>query len=306
MYTIGQASIRAGVSVALLRQWERRYGVVQPDRTASGYRVYDEDAIARFRAMRTLVDEGWSPSAAATEIIGRDARGIALPGSVDRPVSPAGAAVPTAPQDLPDAFLAASVAFDTVRLERVLDEMFAQGTFEHVAETQLLPALRGLGEAWAAGSIDVAVEHAASHAILRRLAAAYEAAGHPTGGGRRVLVGLPPGARHELGALIFAVTARRAGLDVLYLGADLPVRDWLEAVRKADASAVVIGAVAGGDIESANDVRDAIEADRPDVLIAFGGGAATAMEGSSGVVVLPPALTEAVDAIRMALADGVP
>ena len=37
MYTIKQASLRSGVSVPLLRQWKRRYDVVHPARTDSGF-----------------------------------------------------------------------------------------------------------------------------------------------------------------------------------------------------------------------------------------------------------------------------
>ena len=39
MYTIKQAAARSGVGVSLLRAWERRYGVVHPVRTPSGYRL---------------------------------------------------------------------------------------------------------------------------------------------------------------------------------------------------------------------------------------------------------------------------
>ena len=62
MYTISEAADRAGVSAELLRAWERRYEIVTPRRTAAGYRLYDEAAIGRVRAMRGLVDEGWTPS----------------------------------------------------------------------------------------------------------------------------------------------------------------------------------------------------------------------------------------------------
>ena len=40
------------------RAWERRYGVVEPARTASGYRLYDETAIERLRTMRRLMYPG--------------------------------------------------------------------------------------------------------------------------------------------------------------------------------------------------------------------------------------------------------
>src|SRR5690349_22977147 len=69
MYNIKQAAERAGVTIPVLRAWERRYGIVRPARTPSGYRRFDDEAIARVRAMRGLVDDGWSPSAAAAAIV---------------------------------------------------------------------------------------------------------------------------------------------------------------------------------------------------------------------------------------------
>ena len=69
MYTIKQAAARTGVPVSLLRAWQSRYGVVEPSRTAAGYRLYDDEAIERLRSMRALVDAGWSPSAAARAIL---------------------------------------------------------------------------------------------------------------------------------------------------------------------------------------------------------------------------------------------
>ena len=69
MYTIKQAALRSGVAVPLIRAWERRYGVVHPDRTAGGYRIYDEPAIARLRAMRGLIEQGWSAAQAATAVV---------------------------------------------------------------------------------------------------------------------------------------------------------------------------------------------------------------------------------------------
>ena len=46
MYNIKQAAARAGVTVPVLRAWERRYGIVSPDRTTSGYRQFDDADVA--------------------------------------------------------------------------------------------------------------------------------------------------------------------------------------------------------------------------------------------------------------------
>src|SRR4051794_14179003 len=68
MYTIKQASRLTGVSETSLRAWERRYGVVVPGRTESGYRLYDEEALAAVSAMRRLVAEGWTAAKAADAV----------------------------------------------------------------------------------------------------------------------------------------------------------------------------------------------------------------------------------------------
>ena len=306
MYTIKQAAARTGLTVPVLRAWERRYSVVRPARTASGYRVYDEVAIARLVAMRRLVDSGWSPSAAA---------GAITSGTAPEPTTSApSASAPSAGADegaahahlgLTEPFVEAAGRLDSDALERQLDEMFARGSFERVVEEHLLPAAVALGDAWAAGRIDVAAEHVASHAVLRRLAAAYQAAGRPVVESGAILVGLPPGSRHELGALAFAVAARRAGLPVLYLGPDLPVDDWVVSAGRMDARAAVIGSVTAADQGPARSVAVALRAARPELLIAFGGANPPAVgpgdETSRSPLVLPTGVTEAVQALRQAI-----
>ncbi len=295
MYTIKQAALRAGVSVQLLRAWERRYGIVRPDRTPSGYRLYDEAAIDRLRAMRRLVDEGWAASQAAREI---EAHGV--------PVSPAPSLRSQGngldrDTDMTQAFVEAAAELDDARLEAILDELFAASSFEHAVEQRVMPALRGLGDAWAAGTVSVAAEHAASHAVLRRLSAAFEAAGRldiesP------VLIGLPPGSRHELGALAFATAARRRGIGVVYLGADVPERSWRDAADVVGARGVVIGIPTPEDRESGEGVAHEMSA-MGDVVVAVGGLGATGAELPADVIRLPDDIPNAAAALEQALAD---
>ena len=302
MYTIKQASIRAGVSVPLLRQWERRYGIVRPARTGSGYRLYSDADIARVHAMRALVDDGWSPSTAAAAI--RQPADVAT--AAGHPTaSPDGAGVVDA--ELVQAFISAATTLDATGIDAALDDMLVRGSFEQTAERYLFPAMRAIGAAWAEGRADadgradIAVEHAASHAILHRLGAAYLAAGRPARDRRPILVGLPPGGRHELGALSFSIAARRSGLPILYLGADLPVQDWTQAVGRTHAAAAVIGVVAATDMRPARRVADALEEAYPDVRVAFGGPAAANLPPDDRRIRLPDGLAAAVDSLRAAL-----
>ena len=298
MYTIKQAAARTGVAVPTLRAWERRYGIVAPTRTPAGYRLYDEAALARLASMRRLVDSGWTASNAARAVL-ESSSGTAGNGQDAAAAAPDGAR-----SNLVDRFLAAAAAIDAPGVEATLDEMFASGSFERVAEAHLLPALAALGDAWAQGRVSVAAEHAASHAVQRRLASAFQAAGAPVAWRGTVLVGLPPGARHELGALAFGVAARRAGLPVLYLGPDLPVADWVRTAAGTGAAAAVIGAISTDDAAPAAAVADALAAAVPDLVVAFGGRGAPHDPGSATngrPIVLPDRLSEAVQVLAAAL-----
>ncbi len=294
MYNIKQAAARAGVSVPVLRAWERRYGIVHPARSASGYRRFDEADVARVRTMRELVDEGWSPSAASAAIL---AGSVAVPSETapaEAVVAARGAPAGDAP-DLAGRLVAAARELDAGALEVVLDDLFSRGSFERVVDDLLFPALRDLGEAWASGEVSVAGEHLASGAVLRRLGLALDGAARAARG-PRVVVGLPPGSRHELGALAFAVAARRVGMDVAYVGADLPAPDWVAATAQVDAA--VIGVPTRQDRRAALDVTRALRKARPSLSIALGGGAAPA---AAGTIRLPDTLPEAVDALAEAL-----
>ena len=313
MYTIRQASTRTGVPVALLRAWERRYRIVEPMRTAAGYRLYDEPALQRLRTMRSLVDGGWSPSTAAAAILAGEVPEGAAGRSAREPAELASSSddgSASADRATIEAFVDAAVALDSDRVEAVLDSMFDGGSFEGIADRRVLPALRALGDAWAAGRVGVAGEHAASHAVLRRLAAAFQAAGRPAVPDGSILVGLPRGSHHELGALAFAVAARRAGLPILYLGPDLPVADWVAAARATRARAAVIGATTEADVEPAVEAAKGLRASDADVILAIGGQRATTAASRLGsdasAVVLPESLAGAVDALASAVREAQP
>jgi MerR family transcriptional regulator, light-induced transcriptional regulator len=311
MYTIKEAAARTGVPVPLLRAWERRYGVVTPTRTAGGYRLYDDRALERLKSMRRLVDEGWTASVAAAAILDGSAPAAPTAAASD-PAVPAErpAASDASRRELLEPFVDAAISLDAAALEAVLDRMLATGSFEAVADAILLPALEAVGDAWADGRLSVAGEHAASHAVLRRLAAAFQAAGRPASVRGSVLVGLPPGSRHELGALAFAVAARRAGLPILYLGPDLPVADWIATANRARARAVVIGSPTAADVGPAAAVAAGLAERAEPLLIAFGGRMAEVAADAASVdgafvrarpLVLPDRLVDAVDALRAAL-----
>jgi DNA-binding transcriptional MerR regulator len=293
MYTIKQAASRTGISIPTIRVWERRYGVVSPTRTAAGYRLYDDDAISRLNAMRLLVDrEGWRPSQAAERIRTATADDLLALGG-----APASAPVPpsSGASDAIEALVDGARRLDLASLDQTLDETFAGRRFESAMDDVVFPALRGIGEAWERGELDVAREHAASETIRRRIAHYFDAAAR-TDGTAPIVVGLPPGSRHELGAFAFAVAARRAGFDVIYLGADVPLDAWRRAIRDSDAAVAVVAVVSVDDVRPATDVIRALSGDGSTAL-AVGGPSAPDVPTEAGATRLPAAIGAAASAL---------
>jgi MerR family transcriptional regulator, light-induced transcriptional regulator len=299
LYTIKQASARTGLGAPVIRAWERRYGVVSPTRTPSGYRMYDDRAIMVLLTMRGLLDRGWTPSEAARAI---DAGEVALDdAAVDPPLGSSAGASPLAAHraSVIDRFVAAAESTSPVETEAAIDEILGSGSFEAVLDDLLLPAAAAIGESWAAGRLGVAAEHAASAAIARRLGAAYQAAA--VGGRPAVLVGLPPGSRHELGALGFAVALRRRGVGVMYLGSDVPVDAWVDIAQRTKARAAVIGVVTEADRGPAAAVVDALRAASIGVVALGGAAAAGSPNLAEGVLVLPERVVDAAATVAQAV-----
>jgi DNA-binding transcriptional MerR regulator/methylmalonyl-CoA mutase cobalamin-binding subunit len=279
MYTIKRAAELTGISVATLRAWERRYGVVSPKRSDGGYRLYGAEDVRALAIMNSLVNEGWSAREAAAETLrrlssrdpaGKDGRdGRERTHVVPRRVAPLRPGSRYQSEDA-EAFIRAAERLDSASATAVLDARFSLGTFEHVVDDWLMPTLELVGEEWAHGRLTVAGEHLVSYAVQRRLAAAYEAASGRADG-PTLLIGLPPGARHELGLLAFAVAARRAGFATVYVGADLPAEEWVRAIEARRAAGMVMAVPRHVDIAAARKIVETVNRSHPEVVIGLGG-----------------------------------
>jgi MerR family transcriptional regulator, light-induced transcriptional regulator len=267
MYTIKRASEMVGVPVATLRAWQRRYRVVEPRRSDSGYRLYSAADIAKLRSMQALVASGWSPKEAAA-VVSDDSDLKAERDDLERIQPPRSRSSPRATAQTLD-LVAAAAALDPSAVTQLLDERFATGSFEHVVDGWLLPELDRLGMAWAEGGLTVAGEHMAAGAVQRRLSASFDAAAVDGARSPLLLTGLPPGCRHELGILAFATAARRQGLAVVHLGSDLPLADWLTAAERHRPDAIVLAAPTPSDVAPVLEIIEGISTGR--MLVAIGG-----------------------------------
>jgi MerR family transcriptional regulator, light-induced transcriptional regulator len=262
---IGAFSRRVGVSVELLRAWERRYGLPRPSRTGHGVRLYGEADERLVRSMRRALAQG-IPAAEAAR--------LAAEGEAD-----AGASQPDGAGELGalhNRLRDALADLDDACAQEVLDRLFGAYSVDTALSEVILPYLADLGERWASDEIGVGEEHFASNLILGKLLSL--ARKWDEGHGPRALLACPPGEQHTIGLLSFGLALRGRGWLITYLGADTPysaIAQVADAVRPAQ---VVLSSVRG-ETFAGNDGALAELAGRMPVALAGVGAAAGAVDG---------------------------
>lgn len=231
VYTIAEVEERTGLSSALLRQWERRYGFPHPERSPGGHRLYSEVDLTALRQIKTWITEGIAPSQA----IRRYLDGLTQEG-------------PRAPEALSTELEEALVRANTELAERIIAEAHRLYPLEVVVMDIISPTLRRIGDGWHLGRITTAQEHLASTYLRGRLQEFLRLMGGSLG--PSVVVSTLPGEQHELGSLVTALFLRRAGYTVHYLGPNTPLSDLKGFAEKTGAKAVVLSAIQPISLES--------------------------------------------------------
>jgi MerR family transcriptional regulator, light-induced transcriptional regulator len=228
---IGELSRRSGVSPELLRAWERRYGVLRPQRTAGGLRLYSSGDLERVRAMQRHMTDGLAAREAAV-----------LAGQATQPTPPAPSAAAVFDPDRARVQLGDALeAFDEPRAQGVFDELLSTATADALLSHVVMPYLHDVGDRWERGELSVAQEHFAANVLRGRLLGL--ARGWGRGTGPRALLACPEGERHDLGLIAFGLALRERGWRIDYLGPDTPVASIEDTARRTGPTVVVLSSV---------------------------------------------------------------
>jgi MerR family transcriptional regulator, light-induced transcriptional regulator len=231
---------RTGLSLDVLRVWERRYGVVEPARDEAGRRLYTDLDVERLRLLAQAVSAGRSigriaklPISELAELVRGDQ---AARRAVLRAGEPAGAI------GFVEDAMARARTMDAAGLENVLRRAASMLGVPVFLELVVGTLLRRIGEEWESGEICVAQEHMVS-GVARAVVTVVTGTLPLPASAPRVVVATLSGERHELGALLAASTAAVEGWDVIYLGADLPVAELSRTVAQTAARVVAISVI---------------------------------------------------------------
>ena len=190
-YYLSQVIKETGIKADTLRAWERRYGLPQPERTDGRQRLFSDYDLETIKWLLARQNEGMRISQAVAQWREFEAQ------DHDPLGEPIAAMI--YPQEnlstIRDQWIEACMDFDELTAERILNQAFAQFSFEAVCFEVLQSGLAQIGSMWYQGRASVQQEHFASELAMRRLQSLISAAPQPLRD-ETILVGCPPDEDH--------------------------------------------------------------------------------------------------------------
>lgn len=228
-----------------LRAWERRYGLPQPERTAGGHRLYSQYDIETIKWLLERQTEGLSISR-AVDLWNEHHNSGVDPLDGFSPLPQSESAVPaiyvppnTSLDSLRAKWIAACMKFSESNAEQVLNQAFSIFPVEAVCTEILQKGMAEIGSLWYENRASVQQEHFASGLAMRRLDSLLGASPAPTRN-QTVLVGCPSNEWHTFTPLLLSLLLRRRGLNVVYLGANVPPEDFAETVESVRGKLLIL------------------------------------------------------------------
>lgn len=243
-YPIKVVSQITGLSVHVIRVWEKRYNVVEPDRTDTNRRLYSEEDIEKLKLLNEALQQGHNIGGIAglsiselKNLLSREKRS-----SKENMNGATSYETETVVEEILLDSIEAIKNYDAKKLESILLQASAKLTQPVLIEEFIIPLVYKVGDLWHSGEIRVANEHLASSVIRGFLFNLLES--YSINGSAPVMVSATPrGQEHELGALIAGVVAASSGWKVIYLGSNLPVEEIGAVVSHLNARVVAISIV---------------------------------------------------------------
>ncbi len=232
MFPIRVLTERTGVGTSTLRAWERRYGLLQPARTPKGHRLYGPGDVQVVERILDLLEDGHSLPSIARQI---------HQGNTDADTARDRLAQSGVWRRYLEETLRAIADFSHERIEAVFNEATSLYPVELVTERLIEPALITLGEQWSERNAGIAEEHFYSSWVRNRLGARFHH-GYGQARGARIVCACTEGNTHDIGLLLFSISALTRGYRVLYFGPDLPLHQVEPVLQGSGARGVVLSA----------------------------------------------------------------
>lgn len=230
-YSIKDLEKLSNVKAHTIRIWEQRYKLLQPERTETNIRYYDDEQLKKLLNVQALMVNGMKISHISklnaeeiqSELATLLLNNVVSDGYVEMIIGEA---------------IAAVAAFDERTLEILIDDAISKTNLESTYKNILLPMLIRIGHLWAVNDLMPAYEHFLSYYLERKIFSAINSLPLNADSEETWVLFLIEPEEHEIGLLMANYIIRKQGKKVIYLGRRVPAEHLENIVRKCNATSL--------------------------------------------------------------------
>ncbi len=224
-FTIKDLENLSGIKAHTIRIWEQRYSFLKPQRTATNIRYYSNHELKMLLNISLLNKYGYKISH-IDRMSNEELR--------EKTVLLTN---PAAEQErIVNELIQHMVDMEMERFEEVLDQYINVRGIEKTITYIIFPFLERIGILWLTDHINPAQEHLTTNIIRQKLIVGINGINTILSLKTKMLLFLPENEHHELGLLFLQYMLKARGVKVIYLGANVPVRDleYIVEIKKPD------------------------------------------------------------------------
>lgn len=213
-FTIKDLENLSGIKAHTIRIWEQRYNFLKPCRTETNIRYYCNQELKTVLNISLLNKYGYKISH-IDRMSDQELKNNIISLS-DKDAQQ---------ERIVNELIAYMVDLDIDRFEQQLDKHILIKGIDKTIHQIIFPFLDRIGILWVTNHIHPAQEHLVTNIIRQKLVVGIEGVMTASRVNKTVLLFLPEGEYHELGLLYVYYLLKSHGVKVLYLGANMPLKD---------------------------------------------------------------------------------
>lgn len=213
-FTIKELASLSGIKPHTIRIWEQRYNFLKPSRTQTNIRTYNNEELKTLLTVALLNKYGYKISRIDEMLPEQRANAILkLPNQE------------AYKESIINDLVGYMIDVNSTAFEEALDHCVQQYGIEKTLTAIIFGFLEKVGILWQTNKIIPMHEHIVSNIIRQKIVRAIEDLPLVRNAKPLFVLLLPENEHHELGLLFVYYLLRKKGIQVIYLGANVPFKD---------------------------------------------------------------------------------
>ena len=242
-YKIADLENLSNIKAHTIRIWEQRYSLLNPLRTSTNIRYYDDKQLKKLLKVASLLKFGLKISAISQmseKAINEKIESIQLLNVQYNEVK----------EDiLINQLISSGLTYDEQSFEQVFSKAVMNFGLLDAYLKIFYPILVRIGFLWSTSELNPAQEHFISNLLKKKILSGIDALDGNYQSKEKWVLFLPENEDHEIGLLMAYYILKSKGKQVIYLGSDVPFENMIEVVSAVKASKLLFFVVKNKPIE---------------------------------------------------------